>query len=364
MNIKFTDWLMCEEIFPNKTATVFHRAGGNATSETIEKILNSDFKAGAGVGCAYGCGLYATFNLESQFSQGMNSYGPWIIKFKLTDLDKYIIIPPTVAKFVKGERWKLSEQLEDLIPEIYEKEKSKNPHKWENIDSSQETSWKNGFMPSFIQERCKGVLYYDSAVGYAVVKYMPVNDGTVSMVGYALANANDLEKMEELQSPKNWTTTASDVKIRDIYSRKDKSGRVFGVQEDKLSRADVFQMLKNQPEEAEKLDKREFDKLGNIEMVELMKDSRRDYYLKILGPKFLDRIRKLDIGIIQTLFWEIMDRSESGLQVFKDIMGDKLLNQIGSHTLLSYLFSDYEADKIKIRGRRLGGFINRISPVD
>ena len=114
--MNFKEWLLSEEIFPNKTATVFHRTCQGCNEEqsikSVSSILTKDYKVGKG--CWYGCGLYTTFAIESQFTNYMRTYGKAVVKFKVTDLDKYLIFQLSVAKQIHGEDYKISSQFKKL----------------------------------------------------------------------------------------------------------------------------------------------------------------------------------------------------------------------------------------------------------
>ena len=84
--MQFKEWLINEEIWPNGTATVYHRTN----SEAVNGLLANPFKPGEGD--MYGKGLYTTFAIESQFVASMEkTYGSTLIKFKVTDLNEYVI---------------------------------------------------------------------------------------------------------------------------------------------------------------------------------------------------------------------------------------------------------------------------------
>ena len=49
-----------------------------------------------------------------------------------------------------------------------------------------------------LENKAKGIIYYGSSDGYCLVKYPPVEDGTITMLGYANdVPTNDLVKMQE-----------------------------------------------------------------------------------------------------------------------------------------------------------------------
>ncbi len=104
--MNFKKWLISEEIYPqNKTATVYHRT----SKQSVANLLKSDFRSGTG--CLYGCGLYTTFALDSQFAEYMDQYGDTLVKFKASKLDDYLIVHKSVARQLLGEKYKISDQL-------------------------------------------------------------------------------------------------------------------------------------------------------------------------------------------------------------------------------------------------------------
>ena len=114
--MNFKEWLISEEIFPNKTATVYHRTCQNCDEDksvkAVSSILTSDYKTGAG--CFYGCGLYTTFAIESQFTDYIKGYGKALVKFKVEELEKYLIFQLSVAKQIHGNDYKMSSQFKKL----------------------------------------------------------------------------------------------------------------------------------------------------------------------------------------------------------------------------------------------------------
>ena len=214
--MKFKQWLISEEIFPNKTATVYHRT---RSIDNISSILTSDFKAG--IGCMYGCGLYTTFSLESQFTNYMSTYGDYVVKFKVTDLDKYLIFQLSVAKQILGKDYKISDQLKKLNV-LNKVDQSKLKHydeQQEKLNFSSELA-KEFYNQNdwWIEHSIKGILYRGSNDGYCLLKYPQVQDGTITMLGYAQAPYSDLEKFKELQTNKGWITSTDAAKIKSIYS--------------------------------------------------------------------------------------------------------------------------------------------------
>ena len=102
--MNFKQWLLSEEIFPqNNTATVYHRT---KSVDSVSNMLTQGFRIGEG--CLYGCGLYTTFDINSQFTDYMDTYGNYVTKWKVTGLDKYLIFQLQVAKSIHKENFSIS----------------------------------------------------------------------------------------------------------------------------------------------------------------------------------------------------------------------------------------------------------------
>jgi len=236
--MNFKEWLISEEIFPNKTATVYHRTCQDCNKDesvkAVSSILTKDYKVGKG--CYYGCGLYTTFAIESQFTNYMKTYGKAVVKFKVTDLDKYLIFQLSVAKQIHGEDYKISSQFKKLgllnkpnVNEIKLKEYDERQEK-ENYSSKfakefyEQNKW--------IENSVKGIIYYGKNDGYCLLKYPTVQDGTITMWGYAVAEPDDTKKMEELKSNIGWIKSVGvlGTPIKNVYKSpiKNKERFAFG----------------------------------------------------------------------------------------------------------------------------------------
>ena len=156
--MKFKNWLLTEEIWQNNTATVYHRTD----PENIKNILSTSWKTAGG--CMYGCGLYTTFSIESQFTEYMERYGTSILKFKVTNLDQYVICHKSVAQQILGQNYKISDQLKRLnLTDLY------TPQQIDQFDSTMEAvkfssdvaidmyDTKNN-----LDKKAKGTIYYGS----------------------------------------------------------------------------------------------------------------------------------------------------------------------------------------------------------
>lgn len=211
--MNFKKWLISEEIYPqNKTATVYHRTGIN----NVSNLLKSDFRSGTG--CLYGCGLYTTFALDSQFAGYMDQYGDTLVKFKVSKLDDYLIVHKSVARQLLGEKYKISDQFNkfgvaskiepqdlELFDDLQDKEKFSSLV-LQQIYSRYPT----------ILENLKGAIYYGSNDGYCLLKYPPVEDGTVEMLGFAQASVGDSAKQKQLENNEGWIKLSGGVSIKDL----------------------------------------------------------------------------------------------------------------------------------------------------
>jgi hypothetical protein len=221
--MNFKNWLITEEIWQNGTATVYHRT----KKENIQSILSNNWQIGGGQ--LYGAGLYTTFALKSQFTSYMRQYGDTLLKFKVKDLNKYVICSTSVATQILGKQFKISDQLKNLnLSDLYTEEQIKNFDEMMSKEVySSETARKMFETNRNLQNRAKGIIYYGQNDGYCLVKYEPVEDGTITLLGYAKIGTNETEKMDALLSNcekdqegkcKNpWTTSTELLKIKTLY---------------------------------------------------------------------------------------------------------------------------------------------------
>jgi hypothetical protein len=215
--MNFKKWLLSEDIWQGNTATVFHRT---KSVKDVSGILTSDYKTGTG--CMYGCGLYTTFAIESQFTNYMQIYGKAVVKFKVTDLDKYLTFQLSVAKQIHGKDYKISSQFKKLgllnKPNVNESNLKEYDERQEKEKYSSTLAKEFYEQNSWIEKSVKGMIYYGKNDGYCLVKYKPVQDGTITMLGYAVADVDNQQKMEELKSNIGWITSTEKAKIKYIYS--------------------------------------------------------------------------------------------------------------------------------------------------
>lgn len=244
--MNFKDWLITEEIWPNNTATVYHRTN----PEHIDNILSTGWRVGGGA--MYGSGLYTTLAIESQFTKYMeDSYGKTILKFKVTDINQYIICQKNIAQQVLGQNYKISQQLEKLnLSELYTQEQiEKFDRMMDTVKYSAELAKKMFESNKSLDEKAKGIIYYGSNDGYCLVKYQPVEDGTIKLLGYANdVKATDTKKMLELQTncKKNkegkcenpWITSTSKIALKSLFGS-DKDDKTDYVKKPKYKTDDI-----------------------------------------------------------------------------------------------------------------------------
>lgn len=203
--MRFAEWIINEEIYPNSTATVFHRT---KWAGSIEGTIKNGFKAGSGA--HYGVGFYATFDLKTQLNQNMiSTYGEYILKYKAEKLNEYLVFNYNEAKAIHGAKWKLSDQLEK-----FGMKKLFNVQTLQNMDNSMEEKYTAdaAFRMSQIeniQSYVKGLIFTGQSDGNVFLKYEPVDDGSLTLVSYAHVPTPD--------SPINWETQTDKAKIKSIY---------------------------------------------------------------------------------------------------------------------------------------------------
>lgn len=214
----FKNWLFTEEVFPNKTATVYHRT---RSLDNVENILSKGYKVGRG--CHYGCGLYTNIELSSQFNQHMSIYGNYIVKFKVTNLEKYLILPINIAKNILGKDYRISDQIKKLIPSSLPFHRtSLLQEALKTYDQEQSTEVFTGELfrkmyKEWFPKELFGVIYRGKQDGYCLLKYEPVEDNTITMLGYTEASWGDLDKMKYLMGNQGWITSTKHIKIKNIY---------------------------------------------------------------------------------------------------------------------------------------------------
>jgi hypothetical protein len=229
----FKQWLLTEEIDRNgKTAIVYHRTkkienalgilqyGSKSDLDKDHPILSDFDKKDQQTS------MFFVFDLESTMGKA-GTYGNVIIKFKVTDLDKYLVFHTNMAKRIHGENYKLSDQLREL--KISQKF---TQNYLDDIDEKLVTNQYNHvtdvvpfiYDNEWIKSKIKGVIYLGYDDGYCLLKFRPVNDGTITMIGYATdphkyekdAIIKSKNRMKDLEKSQNWTTSTDIAKLKSI----------------------------------------------------------------------------------------------------------------------------------------------------
>lgn len=259
--MKFKEWLISEELYPqNMTATVYHRTKSGLLS--TYGIVGSDFiTSGSG---RNGAGLYTTLLLKNQFEADMKkSYGNTIVKFVVSDLDKYLIFNLNeISKSIKGiesiigiesinEKNYFSYQLKKLkiYDKVIENAKSfyKEMSKASQDDPSMPLGWSSsrllgikGWDDAFIESafaddvqwfyetnqwisttgEVKGLIYIDGH-GIVLLKYPPIMDNSIKLLAYSIQKEteSDEEKYNDLKNNKGWITGSSIASFKSIQKR-------------------------------------------------------------------------------------------------------------------------------------------------
>jgi hypothetical protein len=308
--MNFKNWLLTEEIWQGNVATVYHRTD----PENIKNILSKAWRLGGGN--LFGSGLYTTFSIESQFTDHMISYGPSILKFKVTNLDQYVICHKTVAQQILGQNYKISDQLKKLnLTDLYTPEEIYEfDNMMEKVKFSGELAKKMYDTNTNLDTKAKGIIYYDLFDGYCLVKYPPIEDNTITLIGYANdVPTDDLVKMQELETncKKNqedkcespWITSTSKVSIKTLY----------GLEKDKKP-AYAKQRIPNFSEilNMQKIDQESW----NLFKEKLKDNQNRDKILKIL-------IVRNKIEINDDIIVELLQLAKNKNEIAKLIMQNK-----------------------------------------
>lgn len=93
-----------DEDVNGRFAVAFHRT---KSTDRIMDIDATGFQAGNGD--TYGRGIYLTYDFDSQLTDYMRRYGPYLVKSRVT-LDEFLIFDEEPARRVYGEKWTLRDQ--------------------------------------------------------------------------------------------------------------------------------------------------------------------------------------------------------------------------------------------------------------
>jgi len=234
--MNFKNWIINEEIYQNNTATIFHRT---PTISAIFSLLTTKFNIGKRIN--YGSGLYTTTTIDGQFVEDMKEFGAFVTKWKVQDLDKYIVLGKQHAIKIHGDQYIISSQLEKL--NALEEFKEKNKEEWE-IKLKQWDKYQEVNSPQIIDflndnekwldksKSFKGCIYRDNRYGYCLLKFNPIEDGTITFLAYAEAEADDIQKMEKLKdkNSEHWIKSTEKASIKSIYRSPQDQKTKYGIE--------------------------------------------------------------------------------------------------------------------------------------
>ena len=206
--MKFKKWLLKEEYLKTGSAIIYHRT----KKELVSKIIATGFQAGSGQ--AYGKGLYATLDLESQNNDYMlSSYGNTLTKWFVPHLDNFVIFNPILANMVHGtssieEQLKkiVGENLLDLDPEIlnYTK-KSKS-----SSSAGAFSSYLNKLNPQQ-KEKIAGLIFSGEHDGNIFLAYK--NDEIIFNGFFYAPNIMDEDQINQLKTGHGWQSRVGGIRI-------------------------------------------------------------------------------------------------------------------------------------------------------
>lgn len=228
--MEFKNWLITEELYlQNNTAVVYHRTD---KLNNVSGLLSQIFKTNA---CAYGCGLYGFINLNSQFSYDTYRYGDIITKWKVSGLDKFLILTKDLAQKIHSSDHLISSQLKKLG--VFESWKQVAGPKWEEIIKKYDEKPTDKFAEDYgkwAEKNITGVLYYDYRYtdGLVLLKYQPIEQG-VTFLGYVEAPYTGSEKAEEIIPTLKWQKHMKGTSMKSLYqarvSGRDISDKILNV---------------------------------------------------------------------------------------------------------------------------------------
>ena len=252
----FKEWLLNEELWQNKTATVYHRTG----QENLKGILSSSWITGANAE-KYGAGLYTLLSIDDQFNSYLWQIGDVLLKFKVTNLDQYIICHKPIAQQILGINYKISDQFKKFgLDTIFKPEQIKK------YDQMMETNQysdpmaleiSKGYYYWQVRERAKGIIFRSEEDGYNLLKYQPIEDGTITLLGYILdAKLGDKTKVKEIKTncklnqfgkcENPWTTATDKIALKSLWgSNRDEEQRASLVNLAHENVPTLYSMAKN-----------------------------------------------------------------------------------------------------------------------
>jgi len=352
--MNFKSWfILSEELYlQNNTATIFHRT---KSFDFVQQMMNGGFTAGPGDW--HGPGLYSTYTLEG--TTNLN-YGPYVIKLKVKNLNKYFVLEPDVAKKIHGDNYKLKDQAR-----ILELTLKLTDEEWQKYQKISESGQFGSAAASkalkddghFLWERkCKGIIYNGAQDGKCICVYAPYEG--LQFLAYAHAPTPTTVYFIE----KNWVKSGKGVSIRSISDLKFPEDTGIGS-------TSVKKQYEIEPE-----------KVIPIDISEILNDVSKGKYVKLKFYMSRNKLSDDDVmGLIgnapdkdQMINFIIKNKTElSGQNVFDllvytsdiekmaEILGPDNINKLNRSNVLYFL---KEASDIEEMARILGpDNINKLS---
>lgn len=279
--LNFKEWLITEEIWQNKTATVYHRTD----VESIPKILSTTFKSATG--CAYGCGLYTTISIINQFRGYMARYGPALIKFKISNLDEYVICQKNIAQRVLGNNYLISDQLKRLkLTDLYTEDQIKDFDKYfvdglaDRVASYMYEANRN------LEKRAKGIITQNNDDGYVLLKYNPVEDSTIKILAYTTnAPVENTKIMDNLAQNIGWTKTYGKASVKSAFDTPEKDREKLYSQVSSNLQKEYLKLQNDQSQ-------RKFLILVSKRLPTLTDEEKRLFFNEAISKKLLNIVQK------------------------------------------------------------------------
>jgi len=192
---KVVDKLLLREQYeqvstPDKgmNAKYIYHCANRKDLDSIFKYGFERFYFGKGVGEMYGSGIYCTTDLRSSIVNSYRGlYGPVIVRAEIKTYKGCLIWEPIISKVVYGDKWRMSDQLQMLIPEFIEQMKHlpvmgdfndgcanmyEFLNKWRertSVDGRQVYLQRNNFRNGSPYDKIRGFVFYGSVDGHTAV---------------------------------------------------------------------------------------------------------------------------------------------------------------------------------------------------
>lgn len=229
IDMEFAHWLLNEEIYQNKTAVVYHRTKSLSNIEGI--IRNRFVPSWTGI---HGQGLYTTYLLKDQFIHQMGeSYGDYIISFKVNNLDRYLVLDTKEAKKIHGANWKLSSQIPRLSKSLAEEIKYSKEITFKELNRMQRSKEESKNLMDLLFYEFKfdrlgiyGVIYQgliaEDTEGSCLLKYGSIREGEdFILLRYAYAPVSQGMKNIEWLNATSLTSLRTHSRYKSKFTDKD-----------------------------------------------------------------------------------------------------------------------------------------------